>query len=99
VKYIKRLPVRFTQLPEPKSSLLEKLVLKLQQQNFGDRRLHGKVGFEALLVVVLEAVAASGGAAVGAQALAAAKVDSFEWQEATQHVLKERIDGLGWLIV
>jgi hypothetical protein len=56
-------------LPAPKSCLLERLVLQLQQQHFGDERLKGKDGFEDLLVVVLEAVAGTAHSAVGAGAL------------------------------
>jgi hypothetical protein len=99
VKCIKRLPVRFTQLPEPKSSLLERLVLQLQQQNFGDRHLKGIDGFEVLLAVVLEAVAGTAAAAVDAQTLEGAKVNSSEWRAAAEVVLDKRMDGLGWLMV
>ncbi|KAF6265705.1 hypothetical protein COO60DRAFT_1633484 [Scenedesmus sp. NREL 46B-D3] len=99
VKYIKRLPVRFTQLHKPKSSLVESFVLQLQQQQFGDRRLKGEKGFEALLIAVLEAVAGAGGAAVPAQALNCAKLDVLEWQAAAHFVLDKRTNGCGWILV
>jgi hypothetical protein len=97
VKYIKRLPVRFTQLPKPNSSLVEALVLQLQQQEFENTRLKGKDGFEALLTVVLEAVAGVGGVAAPPQALEVARVDSREWQAAAGFVLEKQQIGPGWL--
>jgi hypothetical protein len=99
VKYIKRLPVRFTNLPEPKSSLVEKLVLKLQQQQFGNMRLTGKDGFEELLIAVLAAIAGLEGVSAPPQALQGAKVDSMNWQDAALLVLQTKQGGLGWLIV
>jgi hypothetical protein len=99
VKYIKRLPEHFTQLTQPKSSLLEKLVLQLQQQHFGDKRLLGKDGFEDLLFAVLDTVAGVGGDAVPVQAMVDAKLNTREWQEVAFFVLQKRCDGPGWLIV
>jgi hypothetical protein len=78
---------------------LERLVLQLQQQSFGDRHLKGEEGLEALLAVVLTAVAGTAGASVDAQALELARVDSYEWQVAAQSVLNKRMHGFGWLIV
>jgi hypothetical protein len=101
VKYIKRLPERFTNLTYPKSSLLEEFVLQVQKQQFVNRDLVGEEGFNQLLAAVLNGVAqaGTGGVAVTVQAMVDAKLNTREWQAAASFVLQKRQAGFGWLIV
>lgn len=54
VRYIKALPVMYTNLPEPKSMYVEDLVKRVEQQIKKDARQAGIVGFHTLLTSSLQ---------------------------------------------
>lgn len=54
VRYIKDLPSKYTNLIEPKSSLLEELVRRVEQQVSKAARQHGAEGFHAFLQASLK---------------------------------------------
>jgi flavorubredoxin len=54
VRYIKDLPSTYTNLTEPKSSKLEDLVKRVEQQVRMVARQHGAVGFHTLLEASLK---------------------------------------------
>jgi hypothetical protein len=103
VRYFKLLPGRYTNLPQPKSSLLEQAVMKLDnhmrcQQGLGKADMQGGAGYERLLTAALQAVAGSGGmrAVPGVQeSLQQAGVNG-EWRSVAQRVLNHRAAHGGW---
>jgi hypothetical protein len=94
VRYFKLLPTRYTNLPQPKSSLLEQAVMKLDthmrcQQGLGKADMQGAAGFERLLTAAMQAVAGVGNTAGVQESLQQAGVNG-EWRPVAQRVLNYR---------
>lgn len=103
VQYIKVLPGRFSNLPKPKSSLAEQVVMKVVnhlccQQGLKKQQLVGAEGFDKILTATLKAIAGEGSilAVTGMpEKLQQARLVG-EWKVVAQHVLRLRASGQGW---
>lgn len=103
VKYLKFLPYKKTQLPRPKSSLVEQLVMSILTGLLAEYQpdaMVGAPGFDALMTKTLAVI--SGSSTIAHQELlhsAELKFSTAEWRNAAAALLTDNNigHGSGWL--